>query len=59
MTEYALYDMEDNEVLLGIYTAEKLAEILDVKRHSIYSMTSKGCLFKRRYKTVRLEEEER
>lgn len=55
---YGLYDTKENERCLGIFTIYELMDYTNLKRGSIYLMTTRNNLFKNRYRIKVFDETE-
>lgn len=55
---YGLYDTKENERCLGIFTIYELMDYTKMERGSIYTMTTKNSLYKKRYKIAVFDEME-
>ncbi|WP_050638453.1 hypothetical protein [Candidatus Stoquefichus sp. SB1] len=55
---YGLYDTNEKERCIGIFTIYELMDYTNLERGSIYIMASRQNLFKNRYKIVVFDETE-
>lgn len=57
--EYAVYDMQDNETLLGIFERSEVLKYLGISLSSLWKSTSQNYLIGKRYKIITIKKKER
>lgn len=53
--EYALYDMKDNELIIGIFTVDQIAKMFNTTTAVIYCNVCRHKAIKGRYEIVKVE----
>ncbi|MEG0359894.1 MAG: hypothetical protein RR598_11565 [Anaerorhabdus sp.] len=56
--EYALYDKQDNELIIGIFSIDEIMEMFNTTRGVVHSYVCRGQSFRGRYLIKKVESEE-